>query len=103
MRWHGLGVLGGVYALGAISGGHVPRGLRAGRQRVTGAVLCTLWVLLAASGYAMSYLVSERWRGALGWAHAAAGLLAFAVGALHARPVRWPLPIARPRVRGGAT
>src|SRR5512147_144256 len=82
MRWHGLAVLTGLFALGAVSAGHVPRGWRAGRQRSSGLLLCVLWGLLTASGYGLSYLVSERWRGALGWAHAAAGFLAFAVGAL---------------------
>jgi len=86
MRWHGLAVLGGIYALGAISASHVPRGWRTGRQRASGVLLCALWGLLAASGYGLSYLASERWRGPLGWAHAAAGVLAFALGALHARP-----------------
>jgi hypothetical protein len=97
MRWHGLAVLGGLYALGMVSAGHVPRGWRAGRQRASGLFLCVLWGLLAASGYGLSYLVSERWRGALGWAHAGAGFVAFAVGALHSRPIRWPIRLAHDR------
>ncbi len=97
MRWHGLAVLTGLFALGLVSAGHVPRGWRARRQRASGLVLCILWGLLALSGYGLSYLVSERWRGALGWAHAGAGMLAFAVGALHARPIRWPSLAARER------
>src|SRR5512147_996859 len=50
MRWHGLAVLGGIYALGMISATHVGRGWRARRQRASGALLCGLWALLAASG-----------------------------------------------------
>jgi hypothetical protein len=102
MRWHGLAVLTGVFALGLVSAGHVPRGWRAGRQRATGALLCVLWALLAASGWGLSYLAPERWHAALGWAHAAAGLLAFGLGALHARPIRWSVPAARDRARRGA-
>ena len=62
-------------------------------------MLCVLWGLLAASGWGLSYLVSERWRVALGWGHAGAGFLAFAVGVLHARPIRWPSFLARERRR----
>ncbi len=97
MRWHGLAVLGGLYALGLVSAGHVPRGWRAGRQCASGLLLCVLSGLLVLSGYALSYLVSERWRAALGWAHAAAGMLAFGLGALHARPIRWPFAVAGER------
>ncbi len=102
MRWHGLAVLAGLFALGLVSAGHVPRGWRAGRQRTSGLVLCVLSALLVLSGYGLSYLVSERWHAALGWAHAAAGGLAFAVGALHARPIRWPFLAVRDRIRRDA-
>jgi hypothetical protein len=102
MRWHGLAVLTGLYALGLVSAAHVPRGWRAGRQRASGLLLCVVSGLLVLSGFALSYLVSERWRAALGWAHAATGALAFALGALHARPIRWPFLAVRDRSRSDA-
>ncbi|HET6411294.1 MAG TPA: hypothetical protein VFG53_04495 [Anaeromyxobacter sp.] len=102
MRWHGLAVLSGLFAFGAISARHVPQGWRSGRQRTSGLSLCILWAIMAASGYALSYLVSEAWRPLLGWAHAVLGLLAFCLGALHARPIRLPLlyPLERRQPEG---
>ena len=84
MRWHGLAVLTGLFALGLVSAGHVQRGLALKRQRASGLSLCLSWFVLAASGYALSYLVSEPWRPALGLFHAGLGVAAFALGALHA-------------------
>jgi hypothetical protein len=117
MRWHGLAVLAGLFALGAVAAAHVPRGWRLGRGRRSGASLCAGWALLAGTGWALSYLVSERWRASLGIAHAALGTIAFAVGVLHARrrrcaparvgprtamsrPRRRPMPGADPRAIG---
>ncbi len=85
MRWHGLAMLVGLWALGAVSPVHVPRGWRAFRQRASGLALCALAAALAASGYALAYLVPERWHAAVGWAHAGAGAVAFGLGSLHAR------------------
>jgi hypothetical protein len=84
MRWHGLAVLTGLFALGLVSAGHVPRGLALKRHRASGLSLCLSWFALAASGYALSYLVPEPWRPALGLFHAGLGVAAFGLGALHA-------------------
>ena len=85
MRWHGAAVVAGLYALGAISGTHVPRGWAMGRQRRTGGALLAGWGLLAASGWALSYLTSESWRPWVGTAHAVVGVAVFLVGVAHAR------------------
>ena len=84
MRWHGLAAVAGFFAGGLVASGHVARGWRLRWRRPTGLSLCILGSLLAQSGYALWYLVPEGWRGAAGWAHAAAGSVAFAVGVLHA-------------------
>jgi hypothetical protein len=90
LRWHGLAVLGLLWALGAVSAAHVPRGWGMRRQRRSGATLLAGWALLAASGFALSYLVPEPWRPGLGLAHAAAGPAVFLLGAVHGR--RRPRP-----------
>ncbi|HTN51990.1 MAG TPA: hypothetical protein VML50_06270 [Anaeromyxobacter sp.] len=88
MRGHGAAVLAAVFAAGTVASGHAQRGWLLGRKRASGVALWSLAAFLAASGFALSYLVPEGWRPAAGWAHAAAGLGAFLVGALHARPSR---------------
>jgi hypothetical protein len=85
MRVHALAVVAGLFASGVVAAVHVPRGWRLGRQRASGVALCLLWVVLAASGYALSYLVPESWHAVVGWGHASLGALAFALGLLHAR------------------
>jgi len=88
MRWHGLAVLGLLWALGAVSAAHAPRGWamkRAPRQRWSGAVLLGGWGGLAASGFALSYLTPEPWRAGAGLTHAAAGTAVFVLGAVHGR------------------
>lgn len=87
MRWHGAAVVAGLYALGAISGTHVPRGWAMRRHRRTGAVLLAAWGLLATSGWALSYLTPESWRTWVGTGHALVGVAAFLIGVVHAR---WP-------------
>jgi hypothetical protein len=88
LRWHGLAVITGLYALGLVSAGHVPRGWRMRRHQASGLVLCALWGLLALSGYVLSYLVSEAWHPAVGWTHAILGAFAFGLGAVHTRAAR---------------
>jgi hypothetical protein len=86
MRWHGLSAVVGLFAGGLVAAGHVARGWRLAWRRPTGLSLCILGALLALSGYALWYLLpDESWHAAAGWAHAAAGVLAFALGALHVR------------------
>ena len=85
VRWHALSALAGLFAGGVVAGGHVGRGWRLGLRRASGLAVCLLAGLLAASGYVLSYLVSEAWRPALGWAHAALGVAAFGLGAVHRR------------------
>ena len=85
MRWHGAAVIAGLYALGAVSGTHVPRGWAMRRQRRTGVTLLAGWGLLAASGWVLAYLTPESWRPWVGTGHAFAGVAAFLIGAIHTR------------------
>jgi hypothetical protein len=41
--------------------------------------------MAVATGYALSYLVSESWRPGVGWVHAACGAVGFAIGIGHSR------------------
>jgi hypothetical protein len=85
MRWHGLSAVVGFFAGGLVAAGHVARGWRLAWRRATGGSLCVLGSLLALSGYALWYLLPESWHPAAGWMHAAVGVVAFALGALHVR------------------
>ena len=85
LRLHGLAAPAGIFALGLVFAGHVPRGWRSRRQRTSGISLCLLLGALVGSGYALSYLAPESWHAALGWIHAGLGVGAFLLGALHSR------------------
>ncbi|HET6439686.1 MAG TPA: hypothetical protein VFG59_16590 [Anaeromyxobacter sp.] len=85
MRWHGLAMLIGLYALGAISATHVPRGWALRRQRPSGAILLAGWAVLAGSGWALYYLPVDDWRPWLGTGHALVGVAVFLVGLAHDR------------------
>lgn len=73
MRLHGFALLAFTLALGGLGPVHVPRGWRQARRRPTGLVLIASALFLLASGYALSYLVSEEYRRALGLTHTAIG------------------------------
>jgi hypothetical protein len=88
LRWHGLAALALLWVLGAISATHAPRGWAMRRQRRSGASLLAGWGALAASGWALSYVTPEPWRPWAGALHAAAGVAAFALGAVHAGRAR---------------
>ncbi len=89
MRLHGLGMVGGLFILGALAAAHVPRGWNMtrrqhnGQQRTSGIALCALAALLAATGYLLYYFAPEALRPALGWLHALAGIAAAAILLLH--------------------
>jgi hypothetical protein len=85
MRWHGLSVVVGLFAAGAVAAGHVRSGWQLGRQRASGLVLCTAGAIAVATGYALSYLVAESWRPGVGWVHAACGAAGFGIGVAHSR------------------
>lgn len=91
MRLHGLAAMVALFASGVVAAGHVPHGWRltqhrrARRQRRLGLALCGLGALLAASGYALYYLVPEGARPATGLAHSAAGVLMAGVLVAHRR------------------
>jgi hypothetical protein len=84
MRWHGLSAVAGFFAAGLVASGHVARGWRLAWRRPTGLSLCIVGTLVALSGYALWY-APDSWHAAGGWAHAAAGAVAFTLGALHVR------------------
>lgn len=81
MRLHGLAGFVALFMLGVLAAHHVPHGWRLGarhrfaRQRGSGALLCTLAALLAATGYALYYFAPEGVRPALGWVHSTFGLV----------------------------
>jgi hypothetical protein len=85
LRWHGLSAAAGLFAAGVVAAGHVGRGWRTGSRRSSGLLLCILGGSTIATGYALSYLVSEGWRPGIGWAHAGLGVVAFLAGLTHRR------------------
>ena len=85
MRWHGLAVVGGLFAAGIVAAGHVRRGWQLRIHRRSGTIICVAGILTVASGYALAYLVPEAWHPATGWLHVVLGLAAFGAGLLHWR------------------
>lgn len=86
MRLHGLALLAFILALGGLGPVHVPRGWRERRKRRTGPVLIGLALLLIASGYALSYLVGDETRRAVGLTHTAFGVTMALLLLWHRRP-----------------
>lgn len=85
MQLHGLGVFVMLFMAGRVSVLHIKRGWRLERHRITGVTLVSALALLAMSGYALFYLVSDDWRDKLGLVHAAIGLLCVSVLRWHRR------------------
>jgi uncharacterized membrane protein YfcA len=85
MRAHGLAVVAGLFAFGLVAAGHVKHGWRRQVHRTSGLALCVGGGALAASGYALSYLLPEGWHARVGWAHAALGIAVFTGLLAHAR------------------
>jgi hypothetical protein len=97
LRLHGLVAPLGLFAAGLVAAGHVPRGWRLRERRGSGVGLLILGCLVIASGYALAYLVPEAWHPAVGWAHAALGVVAFALGVVHRRTAQRIRKRAGPR------
>lgn len=100
MRLHGLGAFGGLFVLGLLTAAHVPQGWRLSRrqgwagQRISGLVLCVMGGMLAVSGYLLYYFAPEPMRPALGWAHAATGVVMGVLLAVHRRGVHTRFALA---------
>jgi len=85
VRLHGLSALVGLFALGVVAASHVSRGWHLRQRRASGLAVCVLAGLAVATGYALSYLVSEAWRPPVEWTHVALGACMTGLGALHRR------------------
>ncbi|HTP28223.1 MAG TPA: hypothetical protein VMK12_21540 [Anaeromyxobacteraceae bacterium] len=85
VRWHAVSAVAGLFAVGVVAANHVSRGWHLRQRRISGLAVCILVAVVAATGYALSYLVSEDWRPALGWGHAALGAVMTAAGVTHRR------------------
>ena|SRR5438132_619098 len=91
MRLHGLAAFGALFLLGALAGAHIPQGWRMSarhrwaHQRGSGAALCVLAGLLAASGWMLYYFAPEPVRPALGWVHAGVGVAMALLAMVHQR------------------
>ena len=94
MRLHGLSAFAGLVLLGALSAAHIPQGWRLTqrrrwmRQRGSGILLSGSAVVLAFTGYLLYYYAPEGVRPALGWLHAAVGVLMAGVCLVHRRGQR---------------
>ncbi len=94
MRLHGAAAFASLFMAGVLAAAHVPQGWRmttrsprlrqhkAGQRR-TGLALCALGVAVVFSGYLLFYFAPEDWRAAIGWSHAALGLVLAALLPLH--------------------
>ncbi len=91
VKLHGLAGFGALFLFGVLAAAHVPQGWRLSSrrrwagQRGTGVMLCALAALLALSGYLLYYFAPEALRPALGWAHAAIGVVMAGVVLSHRR------------------
>jgi hypothetical protein len=59
---HGVLAIGGLYLLGWLSARHVAEIWQRAERRVSGSVLLGVLGVLAVSGFALFFLVDERWR-----------------------------------------
>lgn len=85
MQLHGFVLIPFLFALGALSPVHVPRGWRGHSNLKSGVALIGSTAVLAASGYALYYWVDDLARDWVGWLHAVFGILLTAVFAAHWR------------------
>jgi hypothetical protein len=94
MRLHGLSAFAALVLLGALSAAHIPQGWRLTqrrrwmRQRRLGILLCASAMVLALTGYLLYYFAPESVRPALGWLHAAVGVLMTGLYLVHRRGQR---------------
>lgn len=84
-RWHGFSSMAALFAFGIIAARHIPRGFALRQRNRSGLTVTVLFAVLALSGYALAYLVTDTWHTRLGWAHTLLGVAAFALGAVHRR------------------
>ncbi|MBS0507090.1 MAG: hypothetical protein JSR53_06880 [Proteobacteria bacterium] len=94
MRLHGAAAFAGLFMAGVLAAAHVPQGWRMttrnprlrqhkARQRRTGLALCALGLAAVLSGYLLYYFAPEDLRAAIGWSHAALGLVLAGLLPLH--------------------
>ncbi len=94
MQLHGLAVITFLFACGALTPVHLPRGWRERRNWRSGLALATSVLALAASGYALYYWVGEASRIWVGLGHTVLGLMLAAAFAGHWRG-RYSAPSSR--------
>lgn len=94
IKLHGAVAFAALFGGGLVAGHHIPATWRLAQrprhagQRRSGLLLCGLFGLASASGYALYYFAPEAVRPALGWAHAGAGLALAGAGAWHGMRAR---------------
>lgn len=75
MKAHGAAAMVALILIGSLLPGHIRRGWKAGKNRVTGATFIVVNALLIVSGYALYYFAGEVSRGLISAAHWVLGLL----------------------------
>jgi hypothetical protein len=75
LKVHGAAAMLGLVALGAMLFQHAPRGWTLARNRGSGALVIAAFALLALTGYALYYLVTDAGHSAMSIAHWVIGLL----------------------------
>ena len=74
LKVHGAAAFATLFALGAMSAYHIRRGWVLKRNRVSGSLVVSAFILLTGTGYALYYLVSDDTHAAVSILHWAAGL-----------------------------
>lgn len=75
MKAHGAAAMFALILIGSLLPGHIRRGWKAGKNRVTGAAFVVVNALLIVSGYALYYFAGEVSRAVISAAHWVLGLL----------------------------
>jgi hypothetical protein len=88
MRVHGLVAIAGVFLFGWIMSKHVIDAWPQPKNRVSGLLLTSALLVLAASGYALYYLSNEFWQGAVAATHEVLGSIAMIMALVHWSVVR---------------
>jgi len=103
LRGHGLAVMLGLFLYGTLLRAHIVRGWRVGQNRLTGALLAAVLLLLTASGYLLYYAGGETLRPILSVAHWATGLAIIVALPLHVRRGRRARSQHKGHVRAGSS